>query len=116
MYNSHLIELTPQDTTVLVGFTYTQNNMAWNNNHHQTAQYQKLKRWARKNLPQHCNHCGTTTNLQLDHIQNIATGGQDTPNNIQWLCTTCHQQKTRQEQKHGKNKWKRKPEPHPGLK
>ena len=49
----------------------------------------------------YCQHCGTTQNLETDHIIPLAEGGTNHPNNLQVLCHTCHQYKTRQEATRG---------------
>lgn len=42
-----------------------------------------------------CQSCGTITlDLEVDHIVNIAQGGNDDDANLQALCVPCHQSKT----------------------
>lgn len=44
-----------------------------------------------------CQSCGKTdleTNLSIDHIIPLASGGQNDISNLQTLCCTCNQQKT----------------------
>lgn len=49
----------------------------------------------RNNLPKTpCAVCGSTENLELDHIITYAAGGRSTLDNLQWLCHSCHRQKT----------------------
>lgn len=43
-----------------------------------------------------CEHCGTyRERLQYDHIIPRWKGGSDAPENRQWLCANCHEDKTR---------------------
>lgn len=64
-----------------------------------------VKRWARHNLPHHCNHCGRDDlSLTLDHIINRAEGGTDDRTNAQWLCSPCHDRKTAQERARGQQR------------
>ena len=37
-----------------------------------------------------CRHCGSTENLEIDHIQPIARGGKSTIDNLQTLCRNCN--------------------------
>lgn len=59
----------------------------------------------------------TTIATEADHIVNVAEGGDELDlDNGQGACSNCHEQKTQDEATRGKNRWKRKPEKHPGLK
>ena len=40
-----------------------------------------------------CKMCGSTRNLEIDHIIPIAKGGKSTPNNLQVLCHKCNKKK-----------------------
>lgn len=40
-----------------------------------------------------CLMCGSTENLQLDHIKSVMDGGDTTMENLQTLCRSCHSQK-----------------------
>jgi 5-methylcytosine-specific restriction endonuclease McrA len=40
-----------------------------------------------------CEKCGSTKNLELDHITCMAAGGTSTRDNAQTLCRTCHRWK-----------------------
>ena len=45
-----------------------------------------------------CAHClESRVKLYRDHIKPIALGGQTTESNMQWLCSTCHITKTRED-------------------
>jgi 5-methylcytosine-specific restriction endonuclease McrA len=56
--------------------------------------------------PEQCNGCGATdVPLRQDHIINLAAGGTDTVDNMQWLCDPCHKPKTEHERK---TAWQRK--------
>ena len=47
-----------------------------------------------------CQCCGVVTmELELDHIINIAQGGNDDESNLQSLCVPCHKTKTSKESK-----------------
>lgn len=70
-----------------------------------------------------CQHCGTQpppTHLEIDHITPLAAGGTNADNNLQTLCKTCHQKKTRSEintaRRHRTARARMATEPHPGLK
>ncbi|WP_143557744.1 HNH endonuclease, partial [Snodgrassella communis] len=45
---------------------------------------------------QYCGHIGVE-GMEVDHIVNIAAGGTDELSNLQTLCRSCHQLKTRRE-------------------
>ncbi|NJN61740.1 MAG: HNH endonuclease [Coleofasciculaceae cyanobacterium RL_1_1] len=40
-----------------------------------------------------CQSCGTSANLQIDHIIPIARGGSNDLSNLQTLCQTCNLRK-----------------------
>ncbi|NIE95175.1 HNH endonuclease [Acinetobacter sp. Tr-809] len=45
-----------------------------------------------------CQSCSVVTmELELDHIVNIAQGGNDDESNLQSLCVPCHKDKTQRE-------------------
>ena len=47
-----------------------------------------------------CQHCRrVTTQLELDHIVNVAQGGTDDESTLQSLCPPCHKSKTLKESK-----------------
>lgn len=41
----------------------------------------------------HCQHCGTTEDLTIDHIIPIFKGGTNDPANLQTLCRSCNSKK-----------------------
>jgi len=45
----------------------------------------------------YCAICGSTHNLELDHIFSVGVGGDDDISNLQLLCHECHCEKTQQE-------------------
>lgn len=49
---------------------------------------------------QNCGHIGT--DLEVDHIVNVAQGGTDDDGNLQSLCVTCHKAKTALESQAGR--------------
>jgi len=44
-----------------------------------------------------CKRCGSTRDLEFDHIVPIEKGGQDTLSNLQLLCHKCHLKKHRRD-------------------
>ena len=46
--------------------------------------------WIKDMLPKKCYNCGSTKNLVYHHIVPYCVGGNDVPNNIAVLCSTCH--------------------------
>ncbi|GAC81239.1 HNH endonuclease [Gordonia malaquae] len=75
----------------------------WNNNGRYHGGFPAaVKKRAEQELPKVCAHCGATNcPLRLDHIRNTARGGNNTIDNAQWLCDTCHDHKTRAEAAEG---------------
>lgn len=41
-----------------------------------------------------CALCGSTKDLEFDHIIPHYAGGKSTVDNLQWLCHSCHEKKT----------------------
>lgn len=61
---------------------------------------QRIYRQARKHKPHlmeqdgaHCQECGTTENLVVDHIIPLARGGSNEIDNLQLLCWHCNSSK-----------------------
>ena len=44
-----------------------------------------------------CKRCGSTKDLEFDHVVPIEKGGQDTLSNLQLLCHRCHLKKHRRD-------------------
>jgi 5-methylcytosine-specific restriction endonuclease McrA len=40
-----------------------------------------------------CLHCGTNSDLSLDHVHPYSLGGEDTMENLQTLCRPCNSRK-----------------------
>lgn len=78
-----------------------------------------IRRQATRDLPAECAHCGSGGRLWLDHITPAAEGGTHDITNAQWLCTTCHDRKTRHEAARGQQRRAQRgrmpTEAHPGL-
>ncbi len=98
----------------------------------------RLRQRARRALPYICAACGlqggsvraangpVVIALELDHITNIAEGGTDTLDNLQYLCPDCHKAKTQTERQRGidrareqrgghlSRRYRDDSEPHPG--
>lgn len=54
-----------------------------------------LAAWKRKlkRLGGKCQHCGTTTNITIDHILPVSKGGTNHIGNLQPLCGSCNTRK-----------------------
>ena len=59
-----------------------------------------MRKEARKKLPEliardgnHCQHCGTTEHITVDHIIPLARGGTNDLENLQLLCKFCNGRK-----------------------
>ena len=53
---------------------------------------------------------------QVDHILNVAAGGPELdPTNLVSACLPCNARKAQKEAAAARNRWKRQPEKHPGL-
>ena len=61
----------------------------------------RLRQRAKYLVTKQCAVCGSTRDLQLDHIVNLAAGGTDTIENVQWLCRPHHAVKTEAERRRG---------------
>ena len=85
----------------------------------------RLRQRAKYVVARACAVCGTTRDLQLDHIVNLAAGGADTIENVQWLCRPHHAIKSEAERRRGMERARaqrgslsrkyRDREQHPGL-
>lgn len=82
--------------------------MAWRNGSSRTtaAEWKRLHRLVKQRLPYWCAQCGTEpmvghAGLELDHIVPVAEGGTDGLDNLQWLCPSCHAEKSRREAARG---------------
>jgi 5-methylcytosine-specific restriction endonuclease McrA len=98
--------------------------MVWQNGRPGSNIPARVKRIVRHRQANQCNtidpNICTGEIQEFDHITNIATLGVERsqandPDNIQGLCAPCHKVKTQREARAGQNRWKRKPERHPGL-
>lgn len=79
-----------------------------------------VRRQAERELPKVCAGCGAAhCRLWLDHIRNRASGGGETIDNAQWLCTPCHDAKSAAEARAGTAaraaRGRHPVEAHPGL-
>ena len=50
-----------------------------------------IREWQREQeLPQECVFCGSSENLQVDHLIPRSRGGLDSADNTVWSCSTCN--------------------------
>lgn len=91
--------------------------MAWSNRGHNTtaARLRILERDGYR-----CVHCGTSNGpFDVDHIDNTRGPGYNLDSNLQTLCTSCHEKKTRREIAQGQQRRaarrKLPTTPHPGI-
>jgi 5-methylcytosine-specific restriction endonuclease McrA len=56
-----------------------------------------IRREIRKRCDNRCVCCGSTQNIEFDHIIPISSGGTGCPENGQLLCKKCHREKTNAE-------------------
>jgi 5-methylcytosine-specific restriction protein A len=59
--------------------------------------WKKLRRLIAAQRPAVCVRCGradVSARMHLDHIRPLGQGGSNDPANLQWLCASCHSQKT----------------------
>ena len=82
--------------------------MAWRNGSSRTsaAEWKRLHQLAKHRIPYCCAQCGAEPvtgrgGLELDHIVPVAEGGTDGLDNLQWLCPSCHAEKSRREAARG---------------
>lgn len=57
-------------------------------------EFERIKRLKPKDK---CAICGSTKNLEFDHIIPHYAGGKSTEDNLQWLCHDCHDKKTQED-------------------
>jgi HNH endonuclease len=70
---------------------------------HKNMQPRKLSTEQKQTMREQavCTECGSTDNLEIDHIFPRSLGGPSTPDNLQVLCGTCNRQKgVKHEQQH----------------
>ncbi|MDK8806795.1 HNH endonuclease [Corynebacterium striatum] len=95
--------------------------MVWANGNSRTSttHWKRLRNQARRELPNYCAHCGAQGKLELDHIRPHSAGGTDSLDNLQWLCTACHQEKSQGEAAAARRARRQRLQlprrPHPGL-
>ena len=98
--------------------------MAWQNGGPGSKIPERIKRHVRAQQHGHCNTINPTVCTgaidEFDHIHNVKALGIDRgeandPDNIQGLCTPCHQAKTQAEAQAARTRrsGRRKPRPHP---
>ena len=58
-----------------------------------TTKRESLRAQAFKMYGKTCNYCGDI-GLEVDHVIELAAGGEDTIDNLQVLCKECHKRKT----------------------
>jgi 5-methylcytosine-specific restriction endonuclease McrA len=58
-----------------------------------TTKRERLRAQAFKMYGKTCNYCGDI-GLEVDHVIELAAGGEDSIENLQVLCKNCHKQKT----------------------
>jgi 5-methylcytosine-specific restriction endonuclease McrA len=58
-----------------------------------TTKRESLRTQAFKMYGKTCNYCGEIGN-EVDHVIELAAGGEDSIENLQVLCNTCHKAKT----------------------
>ena len=62
-----------------------------------TTRWRNTRRRAQTEIALACTECGSTNQLELDHIIPVCEGGADEMCNLQWLCRDCHKLKTQGE-------------------
>ena len=58
-----------------------------------TTKRESLRAQAFRMYGKTCNYCGDTAN-EVDHVIELASGGEDSIENLQVLCSACHKVKT----------------------
>lgn len=64
---------------------------------HDPEEARAMRRFRSKIPKSPCVICGSEDNLELDHIIPYCAGGRATSDNLQWLCHSCHLEKTKAE-------------------
>ncbi len=67
-------------------------NWAMWTNYHEPVKPRRDRRIEIK-APKVCVRCGRTEHLEREHIIALADGGDDKPENLQWMCAKCHDYK-----------------------
>lgn len=100
--------------------------MVWGTGRESSRIPDRIKRAVRKRDNEQCQlrypGCWGTAD-EFDHIQSISelrisryAAAANDPENLRCVCIHCHRMRTQQQATTGKNRWKRQPEQHPGLK
>lgn len=71
------------------------------------SNWKTIKKDARGFAAKTCYLCKTKDpGGQVDHIKNRASGGSDRPENLAWICRSCHKDKTEREKQAGRKRLK----------
>ena len=69
--------------------------------------WRNVRKQALRELDYRCVVWGAEENLELDHVLNVARGGQDVIEHAQWMCIPHHNQKTQREAAGRREKFER---------